>query len=101
MTYFWVHMVHFAMVASPGHGGAFRTFLLLNPQLANGGLFLHFYSQQRMLLDPDARVIVLLPDKRPLPSLIPSPMKLKNRYISYNWYPYRIFLQKNRIFSKP
>eukprot|EP00291_Cryptomonas_curvata_P027344 CAMPEP_0172206146 /NCGR_PEP_ID=MMETSP1050-20130122/33043_1 /TAXON_ID=233186 /ORGANISM="Cryptomonas curvata, Strain CCAP979/52" /LENGTH=37 /DNA_ID= /DNA_START= /DNA_END= /DNA_ORIENTATION= len=37
MTYFWVHMVHFAMASSPGHGGDFRTFLLLNPQLANGG----------------------------------------------------------------
>lgn len=32
-----------------------KVFLLLNPQLANGGLFLHYYSKQRMLLDADAR----------------------------------------------
>lgn len=32
-----------------------KVFLLLNPQLCNGGLFLHYYSKQRMLLDPDAR----------------------------------------------
>lgn len=32
-----------------------KVFLLLNPQLCNGGLFLHYYSKQRMLLDPDVR----------------------------------------------
>ena len=32
-----------------------KRFLLLNPQLSNGGLFLHYYSKQRMLMDPDAR----------------------------------------------
>jgi hypothetical protein len=125
MTYFWVHMVHYAMASSsialggpplPGTNAAangetstktsaidntgaegvdklggeeseeaaaetaaetaaaplsdFKRFLLLNPQLANGGLFLHYYSKQRMLLDPEARSCVLLPDKAPLPSLL-------------------------------
>ena len=32
-----------------------KRFLLMNPQLANGGLFLHYYTKQRMLMDPDAR----------------------------------------------
>jgi hypothetical protein len=50
--------------------GDFKVFLLMNPQLANGGLFLHYYSKQRMLLDAEARSSVLLPDIRPLPSLL-------------------------------
>ena len=40
MTYFWVHMVDYAMHATKNPTGDFRGFLLLNPQLANGGLFL-------------------------------------------------------------
>eukprot|EP01038_Epipyxis_sp_PR26KG_P005144 gene5144-7164_t len=70
MTYFWVHMVHYAMNATKNPNNQFKTFLLLNPQLSNGGLFLHYYSKQRMLMDAEARVSVLLPDIRPLPSLI-------------------------------
>jgi len=93
MTYFWVHMVHFALATagtSPSSSGGsddidtsssmvagdstvispFKKFLLMNPQLCNGGLFMHYYSRQRMLNDPDARTMVLLPDKVPLPSLL-------------------------------
>ena len=33
---------------------------------------MHYYSKQRMLLDPEARVSVLLPDINPLPSIIPT-----------------------------
>jgi hypothetical protein len=58
------------MIATPNPTQEFKTFLLLNPQFVNGGLFLHYYTKQRMLLDADARVSVLLPDIRPLPSLI-------------------------------
>lgn len=71
MTYFWVHMVHYGMEsvnALPNE--EFKTFLVMNPHLANGGLFLHYYSKHRMLHDPDARTMVLLPDKAPLPSLL-------------------------------
>lgn len=49
---------------------AFKIFLLKNPVLINGGLFLHYYSKQRMLMDAEARTAVLLPDKRPLPSVL-------------------------------
>jgi len=92
MTYFWVHMVHYAIESSRAAAHAFKTietigkpsqrkaasnewkiFLLMNPQLSNGGLFLHYYSKHRMLLDPDARSMVLLPDKIPLPSLLVDP----------------------------
>lgn len=41
----------------PGGGNEWKVFLLMNPQLANGGLFLHYYSKQRMLLDPDSRYV--------------------------------------------
>lgn len=75
MTYFWTHMVHFAIVSSSSSKALpfekpFKQFLVLNPQLSNGGLFLHYYSKKRMLLDAEARSSVLLPDIRPLPSLI-------------------------------
>lgn len=69
MTYFWFHMVHFAIVSTKSPKNDFKTFLLLNPQLVNGGLFLHYYSKQRMLLDPEARSTMLLPDKISLPSI--------------------------------
>ena len=65
-------MVHFAIVATKLPKQDFKTFLLMNPQLANGGLFLHYYTKTRMLNDPNARTNVLLPDKLPLPSIITS-----------------------------
>jgi hypothetical protein len=70
MTYFWCHMVHYAIMATKNPSNTFKTFLFMNPQLANGGMFLHYYSKKRMLLDPEARATVLLPDLHPLPSLL-------------------------------
>ncbi|GLC43758.1 hypothetical protein PLESTB_000905000 [Pleodorina starrii] len=73
MTYFWAHMVHFAIASQkvpPGANADFRLFLLMNPQLTNGGLFLHYYSKQLMLMTPESRERVVLPDKTPLPSII-------------------------------
>lgn len=72
MTYFWTHMVHYAMCATANIDGKFKTFILMNPQLANGGLFLHYYSKKLMLLNAEARSSVLLPDIVPLPSIIAS-----------------------------
>jgi len=70
MTYFWVHMVHYAMETTSIPRNDFKSFLLLNPQLANGGLFLHCYSKKLMLQTADSRMEVMLPDIRPLPSMI-------------------------------
>eukprot|EP00386_Alphamonas_edax_P014416 GDKI01044312.1.p1 GENE.GDKI01044312.1~~GDKI01044312.1.p1 ORF type:complete len:594 (-),score=179.54 GDKI01044312.1:173-1852(-) len=72
MTYFWVHMVHYALEAASDKRTHtdFKTFLVLNPQLCNSGMFLHYYSKQAMLMDPTSRRQVVLPDKRPLPSII-------------------------------
>ena len=91
MTYFWSHMVHWAIVATKNPKGElqrlascsrneeaascavaslsprgppspdlrischihttgdFKTFLLMNPQLVNGGMFLHYYSKGLIL----------------------------------------------------
>lgn len=78
MTFFWVHMVHYAMVATQLPSQDFKTFLLLNPQLANGGLFLQYYSKETMLMNPESRAHLVLPDKSPLPSYIGgmSPVQL-------------------------
>jgi ADP-ribosylation factor protein 1 len=62
MTYFWTHMVHYAIEAMANPTVDFKTFLLLNPQLCNGGMFLHYYSKKLMLLDPSARTQVIAID---------------------------------------
>ncbi|KAG2495517.1 hypothetical protein HYH03_006460 [Edaphochlamys debaryana] len=74
MTFFWFHMVHFALASTERQSSmvrsSFRAFLLASPHLADGGLFLQHYSRQRMLLDPAARGAVILPDLKPLPCLL-------------------------------
>jgi ADP-ribosylation factor protein 1 len=72
MTYFWSHMVHYAIVATKNPRNDFKSFLVLNPQLVNGGLFLHYYSKNLMLMNAESRESVILPDIRPLPSIISS-----------------------------
>lgn len=76
MTYFWIHIVHYAMETTKVPKDDFKTFLLLNPQLANGGLFLHYYSKKLMLQTAESRMEVMLPDIRPLPSLITDVSKV-------------------------
>jgi small GTP-binding protein len=79
MTYFWVHMVHYALASTPPPMvDDFHSFLLLNPQLSNSGLFLTYYSKKLMLQTPEARSQVLLADVRPLPSLLPSNSTVKS-----------------------
>lgn len=70
MTYFWVHMVHYAIVATYNPTKDFKGFLFSNPQLSDGGLFLEYYSKEVMLRDRLARTQVVLPDKKPLPSIV-------------------------------
>jgi len=50
-----------------------RDFLFMNPRLADGGLYLEYYSKKIMLLTPESRTQVVLPDIKPLPSLINRP----------------------------
>ena len=96
MTYFWIHMIDFAMNTVNEKGkDDWKTFLLLNPHLANGGLFLHYYSKKLMLQTAESREQVLsffcsflrlrlplqvvLPDKLPLPSVISDIEALKKK----------------------
>ncbi|RYH21089.1 GTP-binding protein [archaeon] len=76
MTYFWIHMIHYAMASTSAFSTLpakdFKTFLLLNPQLSNGGLYLQYYSKDLMLMQEQSRKEVVLPDVSPLPSIIVS-----------------------------
>eukprot|EP00639_Heterosigma_akashiwo_P031071 CAMPEP_0194663306 /NCGR_PEP_ID=MMETSP0295-20121207/742_1 /TAXON_ID=39354 /ORGANISM="Heterosigma akashiwo, Strain CCMP2393" /LENGTH=315 /DNA_ID=CAMNT_0039544741 /DNA_START=145 /DNA_END=1090 /DNA_ORIENTATION=+ len=79
MTYFWVHMVHYSIETTTNPTGTFKGFLLMAPQLSNGGMFLAFYTKKHMLNNPEAREKVVLPDKKPLPSFITDVGSLKER----------------------
>ncbi|GMH42772.1 hypothetical protein BSKO_10691 [Bryopsis sp. KO-2023] len=78
LTYFWVHMVHYAMESMVIPADNFKTFLVLNPMLCNGGLFLHYYTKALLIENPEAREKVVLPDKKPLPSLVSNVIKPAN-----------------------
>ncbi|CAF1278523.1 unnamed protein product [Adineta steineri] len=71
MTYFWIQMIDLAIAQSPKNI-TFDEFLRLNPQLMNGGLFLEYYKKETMLNNPIARQEMVLPDIKPLPTLIIS-----------------------------
>lgn len=53
----------------------FHHFLFRNPELSNGGLFLQYYSKQLMLMELHSRQHVVLPDIKPLPSLLPNSLQ--------------------------
>lgn len=69
MTYFWIHMIHLAMVLNDY---SFDDLLKKSPWLMNGVLFKHFYSDELMLKDSNSRKMFCPPDKRPLPNVIPK-----------------------------
>ena len=69
MTYFWIQMIDLAIAQSPKQID-FEEFLRLSPQLLNGGLFLEYYKKETMLNNPQARQEMVLPDIKPLPTLI-------------------------------
>ena len=63
-------MVHYAIETTVNPTGDFKGFLVTNPQLADGGLFLEYYSAKLMLRTPETRKEVALPDKKQLPSFV-------------------------------
>ncbi|PRP87202.1 ADP-ribosylation factor 1 [Planoprotostelium fungivorum] len=70
MTYFWVQMVDYARGGDKGRRyNSFDEFLGANKYLVDGGLFLHYYTRETMLLNKDARSEFTLPDVMPLPSV--------------------------------
>jgi len=68
--YFWMHMVHYAVEATANPLGDFKGFVLMNPQLVNSDLLLDYYTQDTIWHNLDARDEVVMPDKKPLPSLL-------------------------------
>jgi hypothetical protein len=74
MTYFWIQMIDLAIAQSPKDIN-FEEFLRMNPQLMNGGLFLEYYKKETMLNNPIARQEMVLPDIKPLPTLVTSNSK--------------------------
>lgn len=69
MTYFWIQMIDAAIAQSPKEL-SFEAFISLNQHLMNGGLFLEYYTKDTLLNNPIARQEMVLPDVKPLPSVI-------------------------------
>ena len=81
MTYFWIQIVHFGIrnmppppdtlpseVYHPSPDDLAR-FLLINPHVADGNLWSDYYSKD-VLMSSKAKAEMVLPDKKPLPSLV-------------------------------
>lgn len=69
MTYFWIQMIDAAIAVSPKDLN-FETFIGLNQHLMNGGLFLEYYTKDTLLNNPIARQEMVLPDVKPLPTVV-------------------------------
>jgi ADP-ribosylation factor protein 1 len=63
-------MVHYVILTANTPVKEFKQFLVMNPQLSNGGLFLDYYNKETILNTEKARIEVVLPDKKPLPSIL-------------------------------
>ncbi|KAJ7251205.1 ADP-ribosylation factor [Mycena rebaudengoi] len=78
MTYFWIQMVHFGIRSTPdvdsvveklAESEEFMRFLLLNPFVADGGLWAQYYSKD-VMMSVKAKAEMVLPDKKALPNLV-------------------------------
>jgi ADP-ribosylation factor protein 1 len=74
MTYFWIQMTDLAIAQSPKNI-SFEEFLRINPHLLNESLFLEYYKKETILNNPIAREEMVLPDIKPLPTLVTSNSK--------------------------
>lgn len=68
--FFFFSVIDLAIHMTGERGNTWKSFLVMNPHLANGSLYLHYYTKQLMLHSPLSRTEVVLPDKLPLPSLL-------------------------------
>ncbi|KAF9443505.1 P-loop containing nucleoside triphosphate hydrolase protein [Macrolepiota fuliginosa MF-IS2] len=76
MTYFWVQIVHFGILNAATNTiklgsktGDFIRFLAANPYIVNDALWVDYYSEALMMSQKASEGMVL-PDKKPLPSII-------------------------------
>ena len=71
LVYFWIQIVHYACEATKNPTNDFTGFILMNPQLLNEtDLPLTYYTND-ILFSKQAQANVSLPDRKPLPSIIP------------------------------
>ncbi|KAF9444491.1 P-loop containing nucleoside triphosphate hydrolase protein [Macrolepiota fuliginosa MF-IS2] len=77
MTYFWIQIVHFGIQntvpsgtdnGSEGLDDEFARFLIVNPYMADGQLWLDYYSKD-VIMSSEAKTSMVFPDKKPLPSI--------------------------------
>ena len=81
MTYFWIQIVHFGIQNLPANilpplgtsvypstDDLFR-FLMVNPHVTDGGLWMDYYTKDA-IMSATAREEMVLPDKKPLPSVV-------------------------------
>lgn len=76
MTYFWIQIVHLGIRNTPpatlssnqASLNEFARFLLVNPHVVDGNLWSDFYSKD-VLMSQEAKTVMVLPDKKPLPNL--------------------------------
>ena len=72
LIYFWIQIVHYASEATKNPTNDFAGFLLMNPQLLNETELPLAYFKRDTLFSNQAKTTVVLPDVKPLPSILPS-----------------------------
>ncbi|CAF0859602.1 unnamed protein product [Adineta steineri] len=71
LTYFWIQMVDLA-IAKNSKDLNFKEFIEKNSHLLNENLFLDYYKKKTILDNPAAQEQMVLPDIKPLPTLVTS-----------------------------
>ncbi|CAF0790494.1 unnamed protein product [Adineta steineri] len=79
LIYFWIQIVHYACEATKNPTNDFSGFLLMNPQILNEIDLPLTYYKKDTLFSNQAKTAVVLPDIKPLPSIIPSSSSTNNK----------------------
>ncbi|CAF2535307.1 unnamed protein product [Rotaria sp. Silwood2] len=72
LVYFWIQILHYAFEATKNPTNDFTGFLLMNPQLLNETDLPLSYYKKDTLFSSQAKTAVVLPDKKQLPSILPT-----------------------------
>lgn len=70
LIYFWIQLVHYARETTKQKEKQFSEFLLKHPQLLNENELPLIYYHEKTLRGDQAKSTVVLPDRKPLPSII-------------------------------
>ncbi|CAF4055393.1 unnamed protein product [Rotaria sordida] len=72
LIYFWIQIVHYAFEATKNPTNDFTGFLLMNPQLLNENELPLSYYKKDTLFSSQAKITIVLPDVKQLPSILPA-----------------------------